>query len=145
MDGDLSLIRFCTMNYFAVLLQSRPFFPISTLLIKIVSSLISAEPEPNEKDRKRVTWLLRNTHKKVMQDLSIVELAVFRNLDRGLNREIDFDDKTFTLTELYMYLDEVAVELTNIVIGIAKKYSVDIPVQAFGSMTGQANVQNIEI
>jgi hypothetical protein len=139
---DLSLIRFTTMNFFAVLLQSRPFQPISTLLIKIVYSLISSEPEPNKDDRKRLDWIYGNTHKEVKEPLSIVELAVFKNLDRGLNREIDLGDKTFTLTALYSYLDEVALELSSIVISIAKRYSIDIPIQALGSMqTTQQTIQ----
>jgi hypothetical protein len=130
------------MNFFAVLLQSRPFQPISTLLIKIVYSLISAEPEPNEDDKKRLDWIYDNTHKKVNEPLSIIELAVFKNLDRGLNRELDISDKTFTLTELYSYLDEVALELSGIVINIAKRYSIDIPIQALGSM--QQSQQTIQ-
>jgi hypothetical protein len=111
----------------------------------VVQSLISAEPEPNEKDRKRVNWIYHNTHKNVKEELSIIELAVFKNLDKGLNRELDIGNKTFTLIELYMYLDEIEVELSKIVIKIAKRYSVDIPVQAFGGVSGQQNVQSIDI
>lgn len=133
---ELSLIRFSSMNFFAVLLQSRPFQPISTLLIKIVNSLISCEPEPDKSNKERVDWIYKNTHIRVLEPLSIVELAVFKNLDKGLNRELDIGDKTFTLTELYSYLDEVALELATIVISIAKKYSIDIPVQSFGSIGG---------
>ncbi len=140
---ELSLIRFTTMNFFAVLLQSRPFQPISTLLIKIVNSLLSSEPEPNQENKKRLDWIYENTHKEVNENLSIVELAVFKNLDKGLNREIDIGDKTFSLTALYMYLDEVALELSHIVISIAKKYSIDIPVQALGSISAQQQSINI--
>jgi hypothetical protein len=97
------------MNFFAVLLQSRPFQPISTLLIKIVNSLLSSEPEPDEENKTRLEWIYEFTHEKVREPLSIVELAVFKNLDRGLNRELDIGDKTFLLVELYCYLDEVAL------------------------------------
>jgi hypothetical protein len=48
-------------------------------------------------------------------------------LDKGLSREIDIGDKCFSIIELYKYLDEVAKELSTIVIKIAKKYAVDIP------------------
>lgn len=140
---ELSLIRFTTMNFFAVLLQSRPFQPISTLLIKIVNSLISCENEPDKKDKKRLDWIYENTHEKVKENLSIVELAVFKNLDKGLNREIDIGDNTFYMTELYKYLDEVALELSSIVIKIAKKYSIDIPVQSLGSMASQQQTINV--
>lgn len=59
--------------------------------------------------------------------MPIVELAVFKNLERGLNREIDIGNKSFYLVELYKYLDEISKELSNIVIEIAKKYSLDLP------------------
>jgi hypothetical protein len=54
MDSELSLIRFSVLNFFAVLINTAPFKPISTLLIKIVESLISCEPEPDMKVKKRV-------------------------------------------------------------------------------------------
>lgn len=130
---ELSLIRFAVTNFFGVLLNSRPFQPISTLLIKLVEALILSEPEPDKKIKARVRWIYENTHKKVETHLSVVELVVFRNLDKGVNKEIDIGDKTFYLAELYNYLDEISKELTNIVIKIAKKYSLDIPMVSFGT------------
>jgi hypothetical protein len=141
MDNELSLIRFNVINFFSVILNSRPFQPISTLLIKLVEALISSEPEPNEEITERLKWIYENTHLKVNENLSIIELAVFKNLDRGLNREIEIGSKTFNLTSLYKYLDEVAKELTTIVIEIAKKYSIDIPIMS--SQTKNQNIQNI--
>ncbi len=129
---DLSLIRFNVANFFAVIMNSRPFQPISTLLIKLVSAIISSEPIPDKKRKNRMKWIYENTHEKVKHSLPIVELAVFKNLDRGLNREIEIGDKEFYLTELYKYLDEIALELTNIVIEISKKYSIDIPIGMMG-------------
>lgn len=137
MSEELSLIRFNCSNFFAVLLNSRPFQPISTLLIKLVEAIITSEPEPDEEIKKRVKWIYANTHEAVEENLSIVELVVFKNIDRGLNREIDIGEKTFYLSVLYQYLDEVAKELSNLVIGIAKKYSIDIPVQTMGFGRGQ--------
>lgn len=125
-SSELSLVKFQTLNFFSIILNARPFQPISTLLIKIVEALLSSENEPDEKLSKRVNWIYKNTHKKVNENISIVELAVFRNLDKGLNREIEIGNKSFYLTELYKYLDEVSKELTKIVIEIAKKYSVEI-------------------
>ena len=137
MENSLSLIRFGVMNFFAILINSRPFQPISTLLIKIVEGLISAEQEPDIKMKKRIEWIYQHTHKKVDFNLSIIELAVFRNLDKGLNREIDIGNKTFNLTELYKYLDEISKELSTMVINIAKKYSIDIPMTFYGSSQSQ--------
>lgn len=129
---ELSLIRFNCSNFFAVLLNSRPFQPISTLLIKLVGALIESESEPDEEHKEKLKWIYENTHEKVKQNLPIIELAVFKNLDRGLNREIEVGENTYTLTELYKYLDEISLNLSKMVISIAKKYSIDIPIQNFG-------------
>lgn len=125
-QADLSLVKFHCTNFFAILLNTRPFFPISTNLIKIVENLIQSEPEPDSKHKKRVQWIYENTHERVNKNLAIVELAVFKNLDKGLNREISIGMKDFPLTMLYKYLNEVNSELALIVTAIAKKYSVEI-------------------
>jgi len=123
-------------------MSARPFQPISTLQIKLVEALISSEPEPDEIIKKRVKWIYEHTHEKVNTHLSIVELVVFKNLDKGVNKEIDIGDRTFFLAELYHILDEVSKELSNIVIQIAKRYSFDMPTSfAFGKST--SNVQKI--
>jgi hypothetical protein len=120
-------------NFYAVLLNTRPFQPTSSLLIKLVESLIASEPEPDVKNQKRLDWIYANTNKAVEVSLPIVELAVFKNLDRGLSREIEIGDKTFHLVELYKYLDEISKELATMVISIAKKYSIDIPMNSYNS------------
>ena len=128
MPEEYSLIRFCTLQFFSVLMSSRPFSPISTLLLKLVKALISSEPEPDKKHSERLKWIYEHTHEKLDTPLSIIELAVFKNLDKGLNREIEIGDRSYYLTELYGYMDEIAKELTDIVIEIAKKYSLDMPI-----------------
>lgn len=137
MGEELSLVRFGVVNFWSVVMNSRPFQPISTLLIKLVEALTLAEPDPDKEIQERLKWIYDNTHKNVEVSLSIVELAVFKNLDRGLNREIDIGDKCFLLIELYKYLDEVSKELAGIVISIARKYSLDIPMSIYGSKTTQ--------
>lgn len=135
-DSELSLIRFCTLNFFGVVITSRPFQPISTLLVKLVEALISAESEPDKKNMSRLKWIYENTHEEVNQPLAIIELAVFKNLDRGLNREIEIGEKSYYLIHLYKYLDEITKELSTMVIEISKKYSIDLPMSAYtgGSM-----------
>jgi iron-sulfur cluster repair protein YtfE (RIC family) len=140
-EDSLSLVRFCCMQFFAVLMSSRPFQPISTLLIKLCEALIQSETEADPKHLKRIKWIYEHTTEKVDTHLSVVELVVFRNLDKGVNKEIELGDKTFYLAELYNYLDEISKELTGIVIEIAKKYNMDFPLTAFGS--GKGNVQTI--
>jgi hypothetical protein len=142
MDSELSLIRFGVINFFAVIISARPFQPISSLLIKLVESIIYSEPEPDKVILKRLEWLYSNTHSEVEESLPIVELAVFKNLERGLNREIDIGNKSFYLVELYKYLDEIAKELSNIVIEIAKKYSLDLPLNMTNTGTTRISVED---
>lgn len=134
-SDELSLIKFAFMNYWAVTISTRPFQPTSTLLIKLVEALISAEPEPDPIHRKRVRWIYEHTHKDIMLHISIVELAVFKNIDKGLNCEIELGGRDFLLVELYNILDEISKELSNITISIAKKYSLDIPQFSVGKGT----------
>lgn len=141
-EESLSLIRFGVVNFYSVIINSRPFQPISTLLIKLVEAIIYAEPEPDKKNLERLKWIYTNTHKKVEENLAIVELAVFKNLERGLNREIDIGDKSFYLVELYKYLDEIAKELSNIVIEIAKKYSLDLPMNITSTGITKINLED---
>jgi len=139
-ESSLSLIRFNLVNFFSVLINSRPLQPNSAILIKIVESLISAEPTLDEemgKLKKRVDWIYENTHEKVNENLAIVELAVYRNLYGKLNREIEIGDNSYTIAELYKYLDEVSKELAIIVIKIGKKYSIDIPLSLYGGSQSQ--------
>jgi hypothetical protein len=115
------------MNYWSVVIQSRPFQPTSTLLIKLVESLINSEPEPDKVSLKKVKWISEHTHEKIDENLAIVELAVFRNWDKGLNCEITFGSKSFYLYQLYTILNDISQELSAIVIDVAKKYNFEIP------------------
>lgn len=128
---ELSLVRFSVGNYFAVLLNARPFFPITTLLIKLVRALIQSEPEPDKETEKRLNWIVEHTHEDVDVHISIIELLVFRNLDKGLNKELEIGDKNYNLVQLYKYLDEITGELTEMVVKVAKKYAIDMPMQQY--------------
>lgn len=136
-ESDLSLIRFCVLNFFSVLLISRPFSPISTTLIKLVEALISSEPEPDKKHKDKLKWIYENTSEEINCSLSIVELIVFKNIDKGVSFEVSIGDKYFELSKLYYTLDEINKELCRIVIEIAKKYSVDIPMSFYNNSNSQ--------
>lgn len=127
MASDIQLIQSLVTSFHTVMLSARPFYPVSTQLIKIVLALIESETTKDEKHLKRVTWIYENTHEKVNEHLSIVEFAVFRNINGKLNRTLEINNKEFYLTELYRYIDDVIKELHMIVIEIAKKYSLEIP------------------
>jgi hypothetical protein len=136
-DGELSIVRYTVISYFQLLLNSNPFSPSHTKLINLVTALISSEPEPDPIVLERVNWIYNNTHEKVNIPLAIIELAVYRNLDKGLNRELDIGNKTFVLTELYKYLNEVTIELTKVVIKVATRYSIDISFQPLNNRNSQ--------
>lgn len=126
-DSGLSLVKFCFMNYWSVVIQSRPFQPTSTLLVKLVESLINSESEPDPVHLKKVQWISKFTHERVNENLAVVELAVFRNWSKGLNFEISFGSKTFYLFELYSILNDISQELSKITIDVGKKYNLEIP------------------
>lgn len=132
-EHELSLIRYNFANYYAVLLNSRPFYPITTLLIKLAKALIESEPEPDAEARKKLDWISENTHEKVMQNLAVIELVVFKNLGTGisLSREVEIGGRNFYLVDLYKYLDEITSEITLIVVKTASRYSLDMPISSF--------------
>jgi hypothetical protein len=147
-EGELSLIRYNLVNFFSVLLYSRPLYPTSTLLIKIIEALLSSESDPDKKLRERVDWIYENTHEKVNEPLSIIEYVVFTNIQKSfnLNRTVEIKGKEFYLIELYKYLNQIEKELAQIAIKIAKKYSFEIPVSGMmGGVRQSGDNQSISI
>ena len=102
-------------------------YPIVSKLIKIVDSLIESEPEPDQNHHKKLMWIYEKTHKEIMLPITVVELAVARNMNQKMNYEIDLEDRAFSIVHLYKILDEVIFDLTKIVVDIAKKYDVSFP------------------
>jgi hypothetical protein len=149
MPDELSLVRFCLTNYFAVNIASKPFSPIHTLLVNLVQALISSEPatedekeiKEHKKRQEKLKWITNYTHEKLKTKLATIEFVVFRNWSKGVNFEVDIGDKHYTLIELYDYLIDVKNELTAIVIEIGKKYAMDMPMSALGN----TSVQNIQL
>lgn len=113
--------------------MNKPVFqPSATTLCEIAKSVVEAETEPDEKLKNQIITIYEETNPNVKQPLSIVELAVFKNIDRGLNRAIEIGEEEYAIAELYKYLEKVRWELVKIVIQIAKKYTLDIPISALG-------------
>jgi hypothetical protein len=137
-SSEISIVKFAFMNFWAVVIQTRPMQPTSTLMVKLVEALITSEPEPDPIHKKRVEWIYNHTSEEIDIPLSIVELAVFRNLNKGLNCEIDLGEKTFYLIELYRILDNISKELCNIVISIGKFYAFDVPNLNIGKIQTQS-------
>jgi len=137
---ELSLIRFGVYNFFAVLMNKPVFQPSATTLCEIAKSIVEAETEPDEKLKGQIVTIYEETNPRVKQPLSVVELAVFKNIDRGLNRAIEIGEVEFPISELYRYLEQVRWDLVKIVIEIAKKYTLDIPISALGGSQIKLNM-----
>ena len=133
-SDDWSIIKYEFANFHQIVMTSRNIYPNPSLLAKLVLAMIEAEPEPDEEMKSRVNWIYNNTHKDVMEHLSTIELVVIRNIMGSLNKEIEIGSKTFTLTSLVRFLDELSAELMKMVVKIGKKYSLEMPTNMmFGS------------
>lgn len=141
MVEELSLIKFGAMNFWAVLINSRPFQPTVTILFKLVKALVESESIPDKKAVEKLNFIYNNTTSSLEIPLSIIELAVYRNLDKGLNKEITIHGKSFTLARLYEILDSINMELSNIVVTISKKYSLDMPITNMFRSGGEISIQ----
>jgi hypothetical protein len=130
MGEELSLVKFFSVQFFHVLFRNNIFTPVTTHLIKILECLVKSETETDDKTKEmieRIKWIRDNTHERVKKPLAVMELAVFRNLNKTLSGELEISNRTFQMVDLYKYLDEVVVEMTLMVVEIAKKYSFDMP------------------
>lgn len=105
-----------------------------TLSLTICFCLISAEDNPDQKIIDRLKFIRDNTHDKLNIPLSIVELIILTNYSRNIGKEIEFKDNigrtsTFPLYDVIRYAKESYFELSQFVVKIAKKYSLDIPMK----------------
>jgi len=127
-EGDLSLIRFGVINFFSLIMNRNVFTPTQSTLCEIVKSIIDAETTPDLKSKEIVEYIYHHTDKKVDEPLATIELAVFKNIDRGLNRTITFGDKEFTIAELYHILNDIRWKLVGVVTDIVKRYTLELPI-----------------
>jgi hypothetical protein len=123
------------INFFAILMNRSVFLPTATTLCEIVKSIIDAEQEPDLELKAKVLYIYEHTDKRVEEPLPIIEIAVFKNIDRGLSQTLDIGDKEFSIAELYHILNDVRWNLVEIVTSIAKRYTLEMPmVQVGGGM-----------
>lgn len=132
---ELSVVRFGVFNFFAILMNKPVFSPSQTTLCEIARSIVEAEDKPDEKMKTDIEFIYNNTDEKIMQPLSLVELAVFKNIDKGLNRQIELGNKEVAISELYRHLEKIRWKLVLMVVQIAKKYTLEIPMNALGRTT----------
>lgn len=131
-SGEISLIRFGVINFFAIVMNRSTFLPTTTTLCEIVNSIIDAEQEQDKGNKEKIMYIYENTDERVKEALPIVELAVFKNIDRGLNQTIEIGEKEFAISELYHILTDVRWKLVEIVTEIAKRYTLEMPIVQIG-------------
>ena len=78
----------------------------------------------------RIEWLNMNTHKEIEAPISIVEFMLFKNWMKGTNYEVDIAGKSFTLTKLFYYGNQLIQECVKIVTDLTKDYSFEIKFQS---------------
>jgi hypothetical protein len=130
---DLSLLKFGVINFFAILMNRPIVTPSQSLLCEITHSIIEAETEPDKVIKERVKKIYERTNEKLNVSLATVETVVFKNMNKGLSTEIDFETKgggrtkVFTIAELIHILSDIRWELVTIVTKIVKKYTMEMP------------------
>lgn len=129
---DLSVVRFGVYNFFSILMNKPVFSPSQTTLCEIARSIVEAETEPELKMKEDIEFIYNHTDATIMQPLSLVELAVFKNIDKGLNRQVELGNKEVAISELYRQLEKIRWKLVLMVVQIAKKYTLEIPMNALG-------------
>lgn len=103
---------------------------------------MATEDKPDDEILNRLEYLRENTHEKLNLPIAMTELIILTNLSRGLGRPIEYKDnhnKTveMDLGRIIKYAKDSYFELAQIVIKIAKKYDVSIP------MRGDTGVMDI--
>lgn len=129
MEG-FSLIQFAFVNFFSVLTSNRLLDPTFSDLCRLAEVMAYAEPTPDKKIIEEIHWYYDYTHEELMIPLAQTEMLTFFQLTRGqggLNKEIDINGRCFKLIDLYGYMDKVNQNLTKIVVDIAKRYNMEIP------------------
>jgi len=107
--------------------------PNFTDLVRLTEAMIMFEPEPDKEALKKVHEIYEYTDSEVNFPLGKLEFVVFYQINvgqAGLNKEIEIDGKYWKLLDLYGFLDKTNQKLVEIVVAIAKKYSLEIPINA---------------
>lgn len=138
MAGGFSIMQYLFMSFWTTLMSRTIYTPNYTILVSITLGLLENEQEPNAKNIKHLKWVYEHTNTHIDLNVAQLETLVFHHikLGSGLNKELDINGTPYKIIELIKDLDAIVHLLVNLVIGISKKYSLDIPFQAVPSMKG---------
>lgn len=137
MSAGFSILQFAFVNFYNVLMSNRLSEPTFTDLCRLTETMILGEPEVDEDLLAEVRYIYDHTDSEIDISLAQLELLVFwqlRSSSGGLNKELDINGKSYKIIDLYGHLDKVNKKLTKIVVGISKKYNLEIPMS--GMMGG---------
>jgi hypothetical protein len=126
-----------------VLTQNDFFNPNYTDLMQITRSLILAEGDVKEKLLEEINFIEDNTSEDVNIPLSVIELCVYQNRQRGTQYEVTLYEKQYTISELHRICNHVIGRLCRIVISIAKRYSLEVEFR--GESDASKKMQNMEL
>lgn len=127
---EISGIQFIIVNFFHVLMSNTLLSPNYTDMVRLAESLCFLEPELDGKMLEKLDYIYLHTDSEINIGLAELEMLVFYQLQSGagLNKEIEINDKSYKIIELYKHLDNVNKQLVPMVVNIMKKYNVDIAV-----------------
>lgn len=80
----------------------------------------------DEEIRKRIIWLHQNTTEGLNQPIATIEIMLFKNWQCGTNKELEIGGKTYTLTQLFQYCNNLLTECCRLMTQMTKNYSFDI-------------------
>jgi len=130
----MSLMQFHLHNFFHTLINSNFNFPMYTKLCRIAEAMAYSQPIEEEEHVaeciNKINKINNSTHPELDINLSIVEAVIIKNNQYGLDKTIDINNRSIKLSMLYLYVDEAVKQLTKIVMDIARKYSLEIPIQS---------------
>lgn len=134
---EISLMQYFTNLFFHMLMSNRIYEPNVTDLCRIAEALLYCEhPEQREEDwqdlMNDIDEIYKTTHPHLNTHLAVMEISYFKNVSRGLNQMVEIQNnngeaREYSTPILYKYLDMVGQRLTKIVMRIASKYHLEIP------------------
>jgi len=106
-------------------------------ILHLAFEIIKAEDKPNESALKKLQWLKNNTTQKLNTNYFVIVNTLARKMHYNLDAPIEIErshGKTYevSLGELISELENAHIEINDIVRGVAKKYSLDIPFKSTG-------------
>ena len=131
-ESGFSILQFCFVSFFSILMSNRLSEPVFTDLCRMTEAMLYAEPELDEEKLEEVNYIVQHTDEEIDMPLASLELLTFHQIQTqhgGLNKEIDIDGKSYKIIDLYRHLNAVNRKLVEIIVGISKKYNLEIPVQ----------------